>query len=79
MGEPREHLHLTQRRLRSTGKVIYRPYWYCQPGNSGIGFGLEGFQIGELKESNNTPDLPPIGGNFTSDQEETVDLGNVFL
>ena len=65
--------------LRSTGKVIYRTYAYCQPGNSGVGFGLEGFQIGELKESNNTPDLPPIGGNFNSDQEETVDLGNVFV
>ena len=59
----------------STGKVIFAPYPYSIAGQNGVGFRLIGFQIAELRETEEVISLPPIEGGWEPEGRETdIDL-----
>lgn len=51
----------------SKGKAVYDLYAYNTAGAKGVAMGLQGFQIVELAETNNT--LPPVEGGWRAETE----------
>ena len=53
----------------STGRVVFNPYTYHRGQQAGVGFGLEGFQIHELRYSQ-APSVPALDGGWRPEGEE---------
>lgn len=54
----------------TTGKVVYDIYVYDMPGSKGVSLQIKGFQVAELKKTEE--ELPPIEGGWVPEEIDSI-------